>query len=191
VREGHHPITLPETGIAQGFGEDPSIDNYKQEKCGQRAGAGYHPGMCIPYGLLGILSNRPPWFCSEGLVNMRHNSSSSNGRLNELVEFLVSPDGQLQVTWCYTFDPEITGGIAGQFEDFGGEVFQNRCHINRRFRSHSHVVLRPLLQISMETTDRELKASSGAPRLETFPLIRKHGRYRRRKFSLGFGNHPT
>ena len=45
-------------------------------------------------------------------MNVRHDSSSSDGRLNELVQFLVSSNGQLQVAWCYAFDSEITGGVA-------------------------------------------------------------------------------
>lgn len=45
-------------------------------------------------------------------MNERHDPSSSDRRPHEQVKFFVSPDGELQVTWCYTFDPEISGGIA-------------------------------------------------------------------------------
>lgn len=44
-------------------------------------------------------------------MDMRHDPSSGDGRLNELIEFLVSPDGQLEVTWCNALDSEITGGV--------------------------------------------------------------------------------
>jgi len=77
------------------------------------AGAGPHSGMYVRYELDRILLNRLPWFGSEGSMDMRHDSSSSDGSLNELVEFLVSPDCQLQVTWCYPLNSEITGGVTG------------------------------------------------------------------------------
>jgi len=53
-----------------------------------------------------------PWLCGEGLVNVWHDSSSSDGRPYEQIEFFVSPDGELQVAWCYAFDSEISGGVA-------------------------------------------------------------------------------
>lgn len=47
-------------------------------------------------------------------MNMRHDTPSSNDRLNEHIEFFVSSDSELQMTWCYAFDSEITGGVAWQ-----------------------------------------------------------------------------
>ena len=44
-------------------------------------------------------------------MNVRHDTSPSNGRLYKEVEFFVSPDGELQVTWCDTFNFEISGGV--------------------------------------------------------------------------------
>ena len=44
-------------------------------------------------------------------MNVRHDASSSNGCLYEEVKFFVSPDGELQVTWCNTFNFEISGGV--------------------------------------------------------------------------------
>ena len=45
-------------------------------------------------------------------MNERHDSSSSDGRPHEQVEFFVSSDSELQVTWCDAFDFEISGSIA-------------------------------------------------------------------------------
>ena len=45
-------------------------------------------------------------------MDERHDSSSSDGCLHEQVEFFVSPDGELQVTRCDTFDLEVSGGIS-------------------------------------------------------------------------------
>jgi len=45
-------------------------------------------------------------------MNERHDSPSGDGRPHEQVEFFVSPDRELQVTRCDTFDFKISGGIA-------------------------------------------------------------------------------
>jgi len=45
-------------------------------------------------------------------MNVWQDSSSSDGCLYEQIEFFVSPDGELQVTWRYAFDSEISGGVA-------------------------------------------------------------------------------
>ena len=68
-------------------------------------------------------------------MNMRHDPSSGDRRPNEQVEFFVSPDGELQVTWGYTFDSEISGGIAwikSSRNGQGGKI--TRGKINEAYR---------------------------------------------------------
>lgn len=60
----------------------------------------------------GVLLNRPSGLRGERLVNVRHDTSSSNGRFYKQVKFLISPDGELQVTRCYTFNFEIAGSVS-------------------------------------------------------------------------------
>lgn len=63
-------------------------------------------------------------------VDTRQNTTISDSGANQSVEFLVTTDGELQVTRCDTLDFEILGGVACQFEDFGSEVFENGCDID-------------------------------------------------------------
>lgn len=62
------------------------------------------------------------WLVDQGLVNVRDDTTTGDGGFDECVEFLVSSDGQLQVSRGDAFHLEILGGIPCQFEHFGGEV---------------------------------------------------------------------
>lgn len=44
---------------------------------------------------------------------------------NERVEFLITTNGELQVTGRDALDFQVFGRVAGELEDFGGEVFEN------------------------------------------------------------------
>lgn len=69
-------------------------------------------------GLLGLLED-------ESLVNVRDDTTSSDGGLDECVEFLVSSDCELKMSGCDSLHLEVLAGIAGQFKDFGSEVLQD------------------------------------------------------------------
>ena len=45
-------------------------------------------------------------------MNVRHDSSPSDCSLYEQVQFFVSPNRELEVTWCYTFNFEISSGVS-------------------------------------------------------------------------------
>ena len=47
-------------------------------------------------------------------------------------------------------------GRTGEFEYFGGEVFEDGGSVDGGFSSDSHVVLSSNLQVSVNTTDGEL-----------------------------------
>lgn len=69
-------------------------------------------------GLLGLFQN-------ECLVNVRDDTTSSDGSLNESVEFFVSSNSELQVSGGNSLHLEVLASVAGQFEHFGGEVLKN------------------------------------------------------------------
>lgn len=48
----------------------------------------------------------------------------------ELVQFLVVADGQLEMTWDDTGLLVVAGGIASQFEDLGCQVLKNGCEVD-------------------------------------------------------------
>lgn len=43
-----------------------------------------------------------------------------------------------------------------EFENFGGEIFQDGCHVDGGFGSDAHLVLGVVLQETLDTTAREL-----------------------------------
>ena len=50
---------------------------------------------------------------------MGNDSSPCDGGLDEDVELLVAPDGELQMPGRDPPDLEVFAGISGQFQDFG------------------------------------------------------------------------
>lgn len=61
---------------------------------------------------------------------MRQHATERNGRADQRVQLLVAADGQLQVARGDALDFEVLGRVAGQFEDFGGQVFEDGGHID-------------------------------------------------------------
>ncbi len=51
---------------------------------------------------------------NKGFVNVRDDSSSGDGSLDEGVKLLVSSDGELQVTGGDTLKLQVLGGITGK-----------------------------------------------------------------------------
>ena len=50
----------------------------------------------------------------------------------------------------------------GKLEDLGGEIFKNRRGINGSFRAYADVVLRALLEVSVDTAHGELWRTRGS-----------------------------
>jgi len=44
-------------------------------------------------------------------MDMRQDTTTSNGSTNEQVEFFVTSDGELQVSWSYSLNSKILGGV--------------------------------------------------------------------------------
>lgn len=62
----------------------------------------------------------------------------------------------------------------GKFQNLSGEVLQNSRTINGGLRSDPHVVLRALLQVSVDTTDRELQQREEGKRINVVPPPPRH-----------------
>ena len=45
----------------------------------------------------------------------------------------------------------------GQLEHFGGQILQDGSAVNGCFGTNTHLILRASLQVTMDTTDRELQ----------------------------------
>jgi len=91
-------------------------------------------------------------------VDVRDNSSSSNGSLDKGIKLLVSTNGELQVTRCDALDLKILASVAGQLEDLGGEVLQDGGGVDGGGGSDTLTLLDRLLQETVDTSYGKLFA---------------------------------
>jgi hypothetical protein len=57
-------------------------------------------------------------------MNVRQHASLSNSDVSQkFVQFLIVPNGQLEMARDDTRLLVVTGGISSQFKDFGSEIF--------------------------------------------------------------------
>lgn len=84
-------------------------------------------------------------------------TSTSNGALDEGVKLLVSTDGQLQVTRGDTLHLQILASVPSQLQNLGRQVLEDSSRVDRRSSTNAAIRLGPLLQLTMDTANRELK----------------------------------
>lgn len=56
---------------------------------------------------------------------MRKDTSKGNGGADQSIELFITTDGELQVTRSDTLDFEILGGVASEFKNFSGQIFED------------------------------------------------------------------
>ena len=65
------------------------------------------------------------------LVNVGEDTTLGDGDVTEqLVQFLVVADGELEMTGDDTGLLVVTGGVASQFEDFSSQVLKDGCEVD-------------------------------------------------------------
>lgn len=64
---------------------------------------------------------RSSLLADERFVDVRNDTTSGDGRLDQAVEFFVSTNGELKMARCDTFDFQVLGGVTGQFENLSKE----------------------------------------------------------------------
>ena len=83
-------------------------------------------------------------------MNVRNDATSSDGCLDQSVQLLVSPDGQLEMSGCDPLHLEILTGVAGQLEDLGSEVLQDGRAVHGSSGSNSAAAEGPGLEVTMD-----------------------------------------
>ena len=58
-------------------------------------------------------------------MDVRDDASSSNRGLDQRVQLLVSPDGELEMSGGDSLHLQVLTGVAGQLEDLSREVLQD------------------------------------------------------------------
>ena len=84
-------------------------------------------------GLLGIarlavwpsLRSSALLLADERLVDVGDDSTASDGGLDQSVQLLVSPDGELEMSGGDSLHLKVLTGVAGQLEDLSSEVLQD------------------------------------------------------------------
>jgi hypothetical protein len=97
----------------------------------------------------------------ELIVDVWENTTRSDGdTTQELVQFFIVSDGQLNVSWDDSALLSLLGGVSGQFENLSDEVFEDGGQIDWSTRSDL-LGISTVLQESANSTNWELKPSLG------------------------------
>jgi hypothetical protein len=86
-----------------------------------------------------------------------HTAGGDGDACEQLVELLVVAHSELHVARDDARLLVVTGGVAGELEDLGGEVLENGRQVHGRARADARGVL-ALLQVAVHTADGELQA---------------------------------
>ena len=94
-------------------------------------------------------------------MNVRQNTTLGDGDVSEqLVQLLVVPDGELEMTGDDTGLLVVAGSVTGQLEDFGREVLQDGSEVDGRTGTDTLSVV-ALAEQTVDTTDGEGETSLG------------------------------
>ena len=94
-------------------------------------------------------------------MNVGQDTTLGDGDVTQkLVQLLIVPDGELQVTGDDTGLLVVTGGVAGQLEDFSSEVLEDGSQVDRSTGTDTLGVV-ALAEQTVNTADRECQTSLG------------------------------
>jgi hypothetical protein len=95
------------------------------------------------------------------LVNVGQDTTLGDGDVTqELVQLLVVPDGELQVTGDDTGLLVVTGSVASQLENLGGEVLEDGSQVDGGTGTDTLGVV-ALAEQTVDTADGERQTSLG------------------------------
>lgn len=89
-------------------------------------------------------------------MDVWQDTTTGDGGTNQAVELFVTSDRKLQVSWRDTLYTQILGCVSCQFEHLSGEVFQDGGCVDGSLGTDADVVLGAVLQVTVDTTNREL-----------------------------------
>ena len=96
----------------------------------------------------------------DGTADVGEDTSFSDGSVvQQLVEFLVVPDGQKDVPGDDSGLLVVLGGVAGQFQHLGGQVLEDGCQVDGSTGTHSLGVV-GVSEETADSADGELETGS-------------------------------
>jgi len=94
-------------------------------------------------------------------VNVGEDTTLGDGDVSEkLVQLLVVPDGELEMTGDDTGLLVVAGGVASQLEDFGREVLKDGSEVDGSTGTDTLSIV-ALAEETVDTTDREGETGLG------------------------------
>lgn len=90
------------------------------------------------------------------LVDVWQHTTTGDSSTNKRVKLLVATNRQLQVTGSDTLHAQVLRCITGKFKHLCSEVLKNGRCVHCSLGTDADVVLRPRLEVSVDTTNREL-----------------------------------
>ena len=92
-------------------------------------------------------------------MNVRDNTSTSDGSLDESVELLITSDSKLQVSWGDSLNLKIFGSVTCELKDLCGQVLEDGSTVDCGCGSDSAAGTDSALQESVDSSDWELNYS--------------------------------
>ena len=89
-------------------------------------------------------------------MDVRDHTSTSNGTLDEGIELFISTDGQLKMARGDTLHLQIFASVPSELQNLSSQVLQDSGRVDRCSSTNTAIRLSPLLQLTMDTANREL-----------------------------------
>lgn len=89
-------------------------------------------------------------------MDVRDDTTASDGGLNESIELFITSDGELKVSRCDSFHLEVLASVSGELENLSGQVLKDSCGVHGRSSTYSAVSAHSALQESVNSSNGEL-----------------------------------
>ena len=90
-------------------------------------------------------------------MDVRNNTTTSNGGLNQGIKLLVTSDSQLNVARRDSLSLKIFASITCEFQNLSGQILENGSSVDSGSGSDTAIGLYSALQESVDSSDRELR----------------------------------
>lgn len=91
-------------------------------------------------------------------MDVRNDTTTGNGGLDQGIELLVTSNGKLQMSWGNSLHLKILGSVTGKLENLSSEVLKNGSAVDSGSGTDSVVGADFTLQESMDSSDWELNS---------------------------------
>jgi hypothetical protein len=90
-------------------------------------------------------------------VNVGDDTTTSNSRLDESIELLITADGELQVTRGNTLHLQVLRSVTGKLQNFSSQILENGSAVDGSSGTDTSTSMAAILEEAMDTADRKLE----------------------------------